>query len=120
MEASFGGFWPFLAIFGHFYPFVGQVRAGKPQISVEELRFEVRRWSHVVSQVNWSRFGPVWSRLDAKSTEEPMLNVFYVDWSRLGSGWTRLEAVLARVLAIFCNFWPFLPFLRKMHKSANA
>ncbi len=61
--------------------------AGGPQISVEVGRFEVRmvrEWSHVVSKVNWSRFG---------------------------SGWSRLDTFLGRVLADFCHFWPFLAFL---------
>ncbi len=73
-----------------FWPGFGQVPAGRPQISVEEGRVEVRMvryWSYVVSKVNWSRCEPAWSRLDA---------------------------VLGRVLAVFCHYCPllahFLPF----------
>ncbi len=83
-------FGPFLA---HFWPISGKVPPGEPQISVVEGRFEVkmvRQWSNVVSNVNWSQFGPGWSQPEA--------------------GWSR-------VLEIFCHFWPFLahfgPFMVK-------
>ncbi len=77
-------FWQIFVIFGQFWPIFGKVRTGEPHISVEEGRLEilmVREWSHVVSKVNWSRFGP---------------------------GWSRVDTVLGRGLAVFCHFWPFL------------
>ncbi len=57
----------------------------------------VRELSHVVSKVNWSRFG---------------------------SGWSRIDTFLGRVLAdffsflvIFGHFWPFLVISAEMHKA---
>ncbi len=72
------------AIWGHFGAILDREALGVPQISVEEDRIDarmVREWSNNVSKVDWSRFGSVWSRM---------------------------EAVLGRVLAGFGRFWPFL------------
>ncbi len=55
--AGFCHFWP---IFGPFLAFFAILGPGGPQIFGEESRFDarmVRYWSHVVSKVNWRRFG---------------------------------------------------------------
>ncbi len=57
----------------------------------------VREWSHGVSTVNWSRFGPVWSRVDT------------VFWGESG-----------RIFVIFGHFWPFLAISPEMHKAEKG
>ncbi len=47
-------------------------------------------------------------RFNARMVRESPNNGFDVDWSRFGPVRSQLQAVLGRILAGFGHFWPFL------------